>query len=441
MKRILAFLVAAALAVSLTACGGGSDKGAASSKADKPAGSTAAAGSTSAEQKYIVLWYGSSYYDGIESRFYCPEGAVIDEDEYAEFEQDGYLLSYSVIDENRGYTAYTEAHQGREYYSEEPSFYSLTAQLYLYGELDEKNAEEYENCYQTVTDLGFRWEGREVKLLETYYTVPSYGEQVEQYVCVDLEYPYWRTDEETGAVQENLIAPGLFGFVMYSHGIEELTVDQCAWIAGQMFGVDSGRSWPLENDNTDPTPAPVVDVDVSEIYGTWIDPTSTWEDTFVFNPDGTGVLVSGPQYPYTYTVDGNILTLTYDDGEEESFEVSVDGENLVLVDRFGEELWLDPSDQEIVIEEKADYTEELIGYWLDEAAGNNESFTFNEDERGVYTWKDEVYEFDYFLDEDYLSIYYDDGDRSSFSISIEGDTMTLDGDWILFEVSCLCRML
>jgi len=275
-----------------------------------------------------------------------------------------------------------------------------------------------------------------VMLLETRYTIPGYSEFVELYVCVEFENEYWKTkDGGQGGTEEHLFAPALVGFELSSSGWEELTVDQCAWIAGQLFGVDSGRTWPLEGEDDETVPTPVASVNASELYGTWIDPESDWDDTFVFNPDGTGVLVSGPQYPYTYAVSGSTLTIIYDDGDEESFEVSfVDGKP-ILVDQFGNEIKLEPSNEEVEIFDSAALAAALIGYWLDEAAGNNESFTFNAEERGIYTWKDETYEFSYTLSgsESILDIRYDDGDKATFYVEIDGDTMVLDTDWILIR--------
>jgi len=124
-----------------------------------------------------------------------------------------------------------------------------------------------------------------------------------------------------------------------------------------------------------------------------------------------------------------------DDGDEESFEVSfVDGKP-ILVDQFGNEIKLEPSNEEVEIFDSAALAAALIGYWLDEAAGNNESFTFNAEERGIYTWKDETYEFSYTLSgsESILDIRYDDGDKATFYVEIDGDTMVLDTDWILIR--------
>lgn len=40
-------------------------------------------------------------------------------------------------------------------------------------------------------------------------------------------------------------------------------------------------------------------------------------------------------------VSGDILTLTYDDGDQEEFTISVEGDLLTMIDKWGDELLLD----------------------------------------------------------------------------------------------------
>ena len=87
--------------------------------------------------------------------------------------------------------------------------------------------------------------------------------------------------------------------------------------------------------------APVVNVDASELLGTWLQRDSDWDDTFIFNADGTGVVISGPEYPFTYSVSGDKLTLDYGDDDEEEFTFSVEGDLLTMVDMWDEQLLLD----------------------------------------------------------------------------------------------------
>ena len=457
MKKIFALLLTAAMLLSLAACGGSGDSKPASSAApakpassatsasstvpekpaasipEKPAGSVAAAGGES-----IVLFYGSNHYGGYESTFYCPEGAYFDEDDLAEYKEDGSVMSFTVYDDVREYQAYAENHWSREVYTSDPDVYEIAPQLYFYGELDAKNAEEYENCSQTVTDLGFSWEGKDVMLLETRYTVPGYSEQTELFACVEFQNEYWKTkDGGQGGTDEHLFAPALVGFEI--SGWADLTVDRCAWVAGQLFGVESGRSWPLEGEEQEPA-APAVNVNASQLLGTWIQRDSDWDDTFIFNADGAGMLISGPEYPYTYKVSGDVLTITYDDGEEEKFTiVSVSGDLLTMTDKWGDELLLDKQ-AELAAEPEAEkpetpaeapvnpYVTEIVGTWDVQDSDYLEAFTFNADGTGLYSYTEgDVYEFTFtysFYNGDYVEIIYDDdGTEDGFTIRIEGDVM------------------
>ena len=453
MKKIISFLMTAAMLLSLTACGGGKDN-TPPDNTDKPSTSTTTPtpGTTpsgtggkedggkelAGDGDSIVLFYGSNHYGGYEATFYCPEGAYIDEDDLEEYKADGSVMSFTVYDDVREYQAYAENHWSREVYTSDPEVYDIAPQLYFYGELDAVNAEENTNCSQTVTDLGFQWEGKDVMLLETRYTFLDYPEQTELFVCVEFENEYWKTKEGgQGGTDEHLFAPALVGFELSSWNA--LTVDQCAWIAGQLFGVDSGRTWPLEGEGQDPGPA-VVNVDAKELIGTWLQRDSDWDDTFIFNADGTGMLISGPEYPYTYEVSGDILTLDYGDGDEEAFTISVNGDLLTMVDKWGDELLLDKqaeeapqpgNDQTETPEPAASTLKELIiGTWEDQETEYRETFTFYKDGTGKYGFEDGghwEYTFTYtWYDGDYLEfVYDDDGSVGGFTVRIEGDVMYL----------------
>lgn len=457
MKKILSVLLAASMAVSLTACGGGSKTVESASTAnvettakETTAASTTAAETTAAEttaakavpaaddENTIVMWYGGNYYPEKETyaTFSLPEGAYFDEVDYENYLEDGYVYSFSVYDDEREYTVNAEDYKGREVYNEDLIGYSLLQQLYFDGSVEEATAEEYENYSQSVTDLGFQWEGKDVILVETRSTLVGYWEQIDAFVCVEYEFPYWKA-KENGGVEDNLIAPGLVGFHIFSNGIEELTTDQCAWIAGQLFGVDSGRTWPLESEISE---APkVADVEAEQVYGTWLERDSDWDNTYTFHEDGTGLLVSGPEYPFTYEVDGDQLTLTYDDGEEETFTISAEADLLTLTDQFKNELLLDRQVEEVEeteaepeeTEAAAD-TNPLLGTWVDEVTEYKETFTFNEDGTGVYSYDYEgkqTFTFTYsFFRSDYIEIFYDDGTTGEFLFVIDGDTMRISND-------------
>ena len=454
MKKIVALLLTAAMLLSLTACGGGGND-TPPSNSDSPANTATSTpapnpgtapsgtgekengGKAPAGENSIVMWYGANYYGVHETTFYCPEGAYIDEDDLEDYKENGSVSSFNIYDEVREYTATGESHWSRELSNDEPSVYEVLPQLYFYGELDAKNAEEYPTSSYNVTDLGFQWDGKDMMLIEASYTSASDFEYHDVFVGVEIEELYWRT-KEGGGVEENLTAPMLVGFEIYSPGVE-LTVGQYAWIAGQLFGVDSGRTWPLEVESEEPDPA-VVNVDSKELIGTWLQRDSDWDDTFIFNADGTGMLISGPEYPYTYEVSGNVLTLTYDDGEEEEFTISVDGDLLTMIDKWGDELLLDkeaaevpePGNEQTETPEPAVPTlkELIIGTWEDQETEYKETFTFNKDGTGKYSFEDDghwEYTFTYtWYDGDYLELIYDDdGSVGGFTVRIEGDVMYL----------------
>lgn len=446
MKRIIALLLTVVMLLSLTACGGkdntppdNTDKsvnpGTSTSAPTPSTGENENKGKEPAGGDSIVMWYGANYYGIHEATFYCPEGAYIDESDLEKYKEDGSVSSFNVYDDVREYTATGESYWSRELSLDEPAVYEVLPQLYFYGELDAKNAEEYPTCSYNVTDLGFQWEGKNMMLIEASYTSTGGFEYNDVFVGVECEELYWRA-KEGGGIEENLTAPMLVGFGIYSPGIE-LTVDQYAWIAGQLFGVDSGRTWLLEGENEE-TEAPVVNVDARELLGTWLERDSDWDNTYIFNADGTGMLISGPEYPFTYAVSGDVLTLTYGDDDKEDFTISVSGDLLTMIDKWGDELLLDQkteeatepgNDQPEAAEPAAPTLKELIiGTWEDQETDYKETFTFNEDGTGKYSCEDNghwEYTFTYsWYDGDYVEFIYDnDGSVGGFTVRIEGDVM------------------
>ena len=174
------------------------------------------------------------------------------------------------------------------------------------------------------------------------------------------------------------------------------------------------------------------------LVGTWLQRDSDWDDTYIFNADGSGMLISGPEYPFTYTVNGDTLTLTYGPDDEEEFTISVDGNLLTMIDMWDEELLLDKKTEEVTGSE-IDRTEDaeadvlslkelIIGTWEDQESGYWETFTFNKDGTGKYSFEDGghwEYTFTYtWYDGDYLEfVYDDDGSVGGFTVRIEGDVM------------------
>ena len=174
------------------------------------------------------------------------------------------------------------------------------------------------------------------------------------------------------------------------------------------------------------------------LVGTWLQRDSDWEDTYIFNADGSGMLISGPEYPFTYAVNGDILTLTYGPDDEEEFTISVDGDLMTMIDMWDEELLLDKKTEEVPASE-IDQTETteaavptleelIIGTWEDQESDYKETFTFNKDGTGKYSYEDGghwEYTFTYsWYNGDYVEfIYDDDGYVSGFTVRIEDDVM------------------
>lgn len=182
-------------------------------------------------------------------------------------------------------------------------------------------------------------------------------------------------------------------------------------------------------------------VNASELVGTWLQRDSDWEDTYIFNADGSGMLISGPEYPFTYSVSGDKLTLDYGDDDEEEFTFSVEGDLLTMVDMWDEQLLLDKQTAEapettVPETEPAETTapaeltlkELIIGTWEDQETEYKETFTFNADGTGKYSFEDNghwEYTFTYeWFDGDYVEFTYDDdGSVGGFTVRIEGDTL------------------
>ena len=438
MNKLIALLLALVMILSLAACGGETPE-TTEPTANPTTAPTEEPTADESEAKFVITQYGSNPdYEVYTATIYCPEGAYFDEDEYAEFQADGYLNDFWVYDDVREYSAYATVYWSRDIYKEGdelPQGYGIVEQLYFEGEAASETAAEYPKHDQKVTDLGFKWEDKDVKLIETTYTSADDYTYSEVFVGVEYTHYFWKV-KDGGEVEDGVTAPGLFGFTVSGW---DITVDQYAWIAGQLFGVDSGRTWPLEGEGE--TEAPVINVDASKLLGTWLQRDSDWEDTYIFNADGTGMLISGPEYPFIYTVKGDILTLTYDEDDEEEFTISVDGDLLTMIDKWGEELLLDkqaeeapepgndqpeatePAEAEIVL---ADF---LMGTWEDQETEYKETFTFNEDGTGVYSYEDGghwEYTFTYVVcEDDSVDIYFDDGDTGGFWITVQDENTIL----------------
>ena len=472
-KRLLTLVLTGVMVFSLAACGAKEDKEASTSgkegtesvesTTDTSENSISDDSATSTESKEektevvetdksdassvkVYYGWGSGDEEKYTSEIFCPEGAVFDEKTLQIYKEDGSVMTVQIDDEVNEYMATSAMHWHRDAYNSEPTVYPIIAQLYFDGELDAETAEENSNCSQTVTPLGFKWNGYDVILIETKYTFKDYGEQTELFAGVEYDLDYWKTEEGTGEVKD-LTTKALFGFDMRSYGWDELTQDKCAWIIGELLGVDSGIANPFAVSGEEIT-TPVVNVESDELLGTWLERDSDWGNTYIFNADGTGMLISGPEYPFTYAVSGEVLTLTYDVDDEEEFTISVDGDLLTMVDQFGYELLLDKeavrneeqeepeeSEEPEVTEPENPYEKEIVATWVDEESGYQETFTFNADGTGMYSCVDgEYYEYPItynFLRSDYLQFFYEDGSEGGFIIRIEGDILYVTNDAVV----------
>lgn len=457
-KRLLALILAGMMVCSLTACGGKkSSEGTDSVESTTATSENTAASETAAEKtetvvedkneaSSVMVYYGwgSGDEEKYTSEIFCPKGAVFSEKTLQINEEDGSVMTVEVDDEVNEYSATSSMHWHRDAYNSEPTAYPIIAQLYFDGEVDAETAAENSGCSQEVTPLGFKWNGYDVILIETKYTFKDYGETTELFAGVEYDLDYWKAEEGTGEIKD-LTTKALFGFDMYSYGWDELTQDKCAWIIGELFGVDSGIANPFAVSDEETTVS-VVNVEASELLGTWLERDSDWDNTYIFNADGTGLLISGPEYPFTFTASGDVLTLTYDDEDIEEFTISVGGDLLTMIDQFGNEILLDkqaeevaeePEESETVAEADSGnpYVKEVIGTWVDEESGYQETFTFKADGTGMYSYVDGgLYEFPItydFLRSDYLEFFYEDGSEGGFLIRIEGDTMYVTNDSVV----------
>lgn len=406
---------------------------------------TPADGNISSDAESIPVYYGwGQDEDEYTAYIYCPDGAVFDEYTLEAHAEHGTVMSAQVIDETNEYSAISNSYWHPDAYSTDEPILSILQQLYFNGEIDDETAAEYSGCSQKVTPLGFKWNGYDVIMIETSYTFLDYGEQTDIFVGVEYDLKYWEANTGTGGIS-NLTTKGLFGFDVFYYGWDEITQDHYGWIAGECFGVDSGIENPFAKNN-DKADTEAVDLDSSALLGTWVDKTSDWEDTYFFDYNDNGSYTSGFENTFTWSVDGNVLTVFYAEDDIDIFTATLDGETLILVDEFNfeqrfEKITETTDDTEADTETES--TEEdintnitdIIGTWTESTTGVNETFTFNADGTGYYSCltEDGTYEcgFTYeFFRSDYVDIYFDDGDIGGFLIAIDGDTLTVRNDFV-----------
>lgn len=70
------------------------------------------------------------------------------------------------------------------------------------------------------------------------------------------------------------------------------------------------------------------------LSGSW-DRTDGWDDALEFRADGTGFFdMTGDVFPFSYTIDGQMLYLNYDDGDSAEYTYEISGDELILTDYF-----------------------------------------------------------------------------------------------------------
>lgn len=472
-RKILSVIIAAAIAASMSACGKNKEAESTTTTTEStttapesttttsattttPATTTeteeteaADEGSSSTDANSVMVYYGwGDDEDEYTAEIFCPEGASFDEYTLESAAELGSIMMAEFVDEANEYSAVTNSYWHPDAYSSEDPILSILQQLYFYGEVDAQTAEEYSGCSQKVTPLGFKWNGYDVILVETSYTFMDYGEQTDYFVGVEYDLKYWKVDDETYEAKD-LTTKGLFGFDVLYYGWDGgLTQDQYAWIAGEGFGVDSGIENPFaETEDEADTEEPVA-VDASSLIGKWVDYESSWEDTYFFDYNNNGSYTSGFENTFTWSVDGNVLTVFYAEDDIDSFAVTVNENELILIDKFGYEQSFEKvaeeddneTDTDTDTETESEPVEEVnpnitavLGTWKENTTGYDEVFTFNADGTGHYSCLSEggTYECDFtyeFFRSDYIDIYYDDGDVGGFLIAIDGDEMTVRND-------------
>jgi len=428
MKRFLSLLLCAALVFALSACGGSKDapqaaqsgeaqNAPASNAAAAPAADPAASGSeasrANADGSYRFL-YG---WDNNEVLMYTPGGATSEgegvyDPDYVPKENvfEGMALTFQA-DDGSWYC------QARDWQSNTSNFIEHLAQYYFTGAVEDSDLSNYG---QTVTDLGFNWIGKPVKLITSTYKTSSGLDYVQNFVGVEYD---------------NKNAPdGGKGLVGLDFFYDEFTKDQLAYVAGQIFGVDSGVSGdPFAEGGT----SSAASIDASAIVGSWIDPESSWGTCFTFRADGSGfrsATVTGESKAFTYKLEGDKILLTYNDGLEDELTAEPSGDVLNLTDSYGTttkyEATEEPASSGGSTAAAGLTPADLAGTWID---SDGDGFTFKEDGTGSCRIGSDTWQLTYsILNGDSVSINYDDGDHATFYVELDGDTLTFDKDyWVM----------
>ena len=438
MKKSTAAILAAVMALSLSACGGGSSQPAASSAA--PA---APAVSVAPENKVSEGSYANGdgsfrflySYDNKEAVMKTPEGAEV---EAFGIYDPAYAPKENVIQSNSLSFAAPEDLwycQARDYESCYVTNIEHLAQYYFNGELDEEGQAEYPVYGQTVQELGFQYLGKPVLLIQSQYQSASGIDWTTSFVGIEYD---------------NKSAPdggkGLVGLDFFQ---EEYTKDQMAWVAGQIFGVDSGvKGDPFDEDAAASSAPSVPDVAASTFAGTWSNDESNWGEQYTFNTDGTGIrsyTETSEVEDFTYTVKGDTITIDFGEDEAYDYTIAVSGDKLTLTDNFGaipftkvvEEAPAAPTPEPEAEPEPepeddtswAALGKKLVGTWNECDGIDEDTWVFNADGSGKYIYGDSETNYTWSNDDTYVILTYAGGDEGYwfFSFKDNGHLVLSDG--------------
>ncbi len=412
MKKIFALILAVCMLLALTACGDKQESAQPSqdnsaAQVDEPKTSEGSYANGDGTYRFLYGW------ENREATLHTPdaaaaEGTGIYDPEYAP--KENVIQSNSLTFEAEDESWYCQARDWQSHQVSEDIEH--LAVYYFTGKIE---SGDYANYSQTATDLGFEWLGKPVQLIVSEYQSASGLDYTQSFVGVEYDN---RTAPDSGK--------GLVGLDFF---YDEFTQDQLAYVAGQIFGVDSGvEGDPFEEGGA----APAASIDTSAIIGSWLDPESTWGTCFTFNADGSGArsaTVTGESKPFTYQVEGDKLKLKYSDGLEDELTAEPLGNALNLTDIFGNVTKYEASEEPEPTVNAGLTPADLAGTWLD---SDGDGYTLSEDGTGSYKEGDESWELTFsILNGDQVSIRYDDGDHKTFNVKIDGNDLIFDDTWVM----------
>ena len=208
MKKLLYLLLALSLMLSFSACNNKNGE-----PTDEPSGVNSSS-ETGSKAESMKLVYDI---DEKEITIYLPEGC-----EFSSEEQDGSDM-ISLNAEDLSWTMDIWASSVYENGNGEPF-----ATYYFNGELDDYWSGEFTSFDQEVRDLGFEFEGKPVKVVESTYVEADEDEE-ETDVFVGFEYESTRNGKHYG--------DGLLGFQINAYG-DVPSDEELGKLFKQLFGID-----------------------------------------------------------------------------------------------------------------------------------------------------------------------------------------------------------